>query len=122
MQPSKGLVGLPLWALPDQIGQSPQRRTTLKLRCKTLVAGVLPSKCSGSVRLTAKIHSKRQTIGSAKFSFARTATKTLRVRLSALFRGSIKSPKSATVTAFVPSTGASRRTATKSVTILPRLH
>ena len=96
-------------------------RVALALRCRTIGTGTAPSTCAGTLRLTATLGRRRQSIGTATFSFPRAATKTVRVRLSARARLGIRRTTPATLTVAVPNQGAATRRATKAVRILPRL-
>ncbi len=93
----------------------------LALRCRAVGAGTPPRRCTGTVRLTATLGGRRQSIGTASFSFLRTATRILRVRLSARARLGIHRTTRATLTVAVPNAGAATRRATKSLRILPPL-
>jgi hypothetical protein len=120
--PRRAVLAPDLGRVAKRLRLSATGRVRLALRCKTLVSGATSPTCSGSVRLTARIGAKKRTVASATFSFSPSTTKSLRVRLSAKARRAIKSPRSASLTAFVPGSGPARRTATKAVVILAPRH
>lgn len=93
-------------------------RVALALRCRAIGSGTPPSTCAGTLRLTATL-GRRQSIGTATFSFPRAATKIVRVTLTARARLGIRKITPATLTVAVPNKGRATRRATKIVRILP---
>lgn len=89
-------------------------RVALRLRCKRVGMGSVSSRCAGSVRLTVK----GRKIGSATFSFPRTATRTVRVKLSRAARAALRRRSlRTTITAKVVNPAAKSRTTRKTVTV-----
>jgi hypothetical protein len=96
-------------------------RVRLALRCRKVGTGTPPSRCTGSVRLTATIGGRKRVIATTTFNFPSASTKTLRVRLTALARRLIRRSTRATLAMTVPNGRLPDRKATKAVRILPRL-
>jgi hypothetical protein len=96
-------------------------RVALALRCRRVGAGTPPATCAGTIRLTATLGGRRQSIGTAAFSFPRTKTQVVRVRLSARARLGIHRTTPATLTVAVSNRGSSTRRDAKTLRILPPL-
>lgn len=96
-------------------------RVSVRVACRRIGLGVAPSRCRGTLRLRMRVGSRTLTVGTASFSFARTATRTVSIRLSAQARRMLRRTTVATLRASVRNTGATpTRTATKRVRIVPR--
>jgi hypothetical protein len=104
-----------------RLRMSPTGRIALTLRCRKIGTLAAPSTCSGTIRLTATLGGRRQSIGTATFSFPGAATRTVRVRLSARARLGIHRATRTTLTAAVPNPRRATRRMTKHVSILPPL-
>jgi hypothetical protein len=100
---------------------SPTGRVALTLRCRKIGTRTAPSTCAGTIRMTATLGGRRQTIGTAAFSFPGAATRTVRVRLSARARLGLHRSTPVTLTVAVPNPGRATRRMTKHVRILPPL-
>lgn len=96
-------------------------RVSLALGCRAIGTATPPGTCAGTLHLTATIGRRRQSIGRAAFSFPRTVTKVVRVRLSARARLAIRRTTRATLTVAVPNPSSATRRASKLVRILPPL-
>ena len=117
--PSVALLVPDLGRVPTRLRVSKGGRVSIGLRCRTIGTGTRPVTCVGTLRLTARINGKRQTIGSATFSFPRAASKTVSVRLSAKARRALRKVTRATLTATATSAGRAPRKATKNVRLIP---
>ena len=104
-----------------RLRMSPSGRIALRLRCRKIGTLAAPSTCAGTIRLTATLGGRRQSIGAATFSFPSAATRTVRVRLSARARLGIHRATRTTLTAAVPNPRRATRRVTKHVHILPPL-
>jgi hypothetical protein len=94
-------------------------RVAVALRCRTIGTGRAPATCTGTLKLTARVGGRRQTVGTARFSFARATTRSVSIKLGAKARRALKRATAATLTATVANAAGGARTATKSVTLVP---
>ncbi len=92
-------------------------RVSVVLRCRTVGEGTAPRTCTGTLRITARVRGKVRTVGTARFSFARTSSRTVGVRLTSLARRSLRTSTAATIVVRV--TGGRPSLATKRVRLVP---
>ena len=95
-------------------------RVSVRVACRTIGLGLAPARCVGTLRLTMRIGRRSQTVGTARFSFARGSTRTVSIRLSARARRALRRTTAASLRATVPNAGSATRTATKRVRFVPR--
>ena len=94
-------------------------RAAVTVRCRTVGTGTAAATCIGTLKLTARIGGRRQTVGTARFSFPRAATRTVAIKLGPAARRALKRARAATLTATVANGPGGARTATKAVTLVP---
>ncbi len=119
-QPVAATLAPDLARVATRLRMSSSGRVRLVLRCRKNGTGTVPSRCTGSVKLTAMLGGRQRTIGSATFSFPRSNATSLLIRLTARARRSIKASKRATLTMTVSNGRLPARKATRTVRILPR--
>ncbi|MEA2193123.1 MAG: hypothetical protein QOI73_3244, partial [Solirubrobacteraceae bacterium] len=115
---TSALLAPDLSSVARRVRLSSTGRVPIALRCKTVGSGTAAARCAGSLKLTALIHGKRRTIGSATFSFPRASKRTVNVRIAAKTRAALKRTTSATLTVSVKNVGAATRRASRSVVVL----
>lgn len=94
-------------------------RASVTLRCRTIGRGTATATCTGTLKLTAPIKGRRQTIGTARFAFPRAGTKTVAIKLGAKARQALRKATAATLAATVANATGGARAATKAVTLVP---
>jgi hypothetical protein len=117
--PAAALLAPDLGRVAARLKLTRTGRTSLTLRCGTLGDGPAATTCSGTLTLTARLKGRVQPIATARFAFARTAAKTVTLKLTAKARAALRKATRATLTATVANPGAAARTATKRVTLVP---
>ena len=117
--PAAATLAPSLARVPARLRVSRTGRAAVRVGCRTIGFSAARATCRGTLRLTMKINGRRLTIGTARFSFARTASKTVWIRLSARARRALRTVRSATLRASVPNAGSATRTATKIVRLVP---
>ncbi len=115
---TSALLAPSLAGVARRVRLSSSGRVSLALRCRTVGSGTAPSRCAGSLKLTARIRGKRTTIGRARFDFPRSSRKTVRVAIGARTRRALKRVTYASLTVTVSNAGAAARKATRSVIVL----
>jgi hypothetical protein len=118
--PAAALLAPDLAQVAKRLTLATAGRVTVKLRCRTRGSGAAPARCTGKLTLTARIKGRKQTIGTASFSFPRTATKAVTVRLTARARAALKRATAATLSVSVTNAGRAAVKATAAVKLVPR--
>lgn len=109
-----------LTATAKRLRVSRAGRVPVRMRCSTSGTGTVAATCRGTLRITAKLGGRTRTAGTATFRIARTATKTVNVRLNATARRLLRRSTKATVAATASNAALGTLKASRGVTLVPR--